>query len=345
MKDIFIDGPIYNDGGIFGGEQGFITNIVKDLSANKDDDVLVNITSPGGSYFQGLRLMDKFKEHNGKVNMKVSGLAASMGAIFLASADYSEATKYSKIMLHKGYGAEADLLDQINADIAEMMIAKGADEGVINKIFLEKGSGDYWFTAQQAEDLGIIDKALTVDEVGLAANTENLIDDYYSMFGNVENKIIYNNNNEVEMGLFNNEEKVKLEKEISDLTENVKDLTNAKLDLDKTNASLKEDNEKMTNDINEANEAKAKEDKELESKSSDFKAQVDELKKENTELKGSIESNTKDVAALRKEIDDLVATIKKTITDFKVEPAAEIDDEDSMTGFNGKINAINEETK
>ncbi len=49
------------------------------LRAAGDRDVVVNINSPGGDFFEGLAIYNTLREHPAKVTVKILGLAASAG--------------------------------------------------------------------------------------------------------------------------------------------------------------------------------------------------------------------------------------------------------------------------
>ena len=60
-------------------------------------DVTVNINSPGGDVFQGVAIYNRLKRHEGKVNVNVTGLAASAASVIAMAGD--KVTMYTGTML------------------------------------------------------------------------------------------------------------------------------------------------------------------------------------------------------------------------------------------------------
>jgi len=349
MKEILLYNVISNDSFFGMGEAGLIDRVVTEIKDAQNEDILLRLSTPGGSIFQGQAIIRNLQEHEGKVNIIVDGLAASMGGVMLAFADNVIADKFSRIMLHKGYGGDGSkettaLIDSLNSQFADLFKAKGIDSELIDKIFLSKEDKDYWFTAEEALAIGLVDE---ISDLGiknkLVATTTDLVSEYYNLFGNKDKKHEVKN-----MNLFNAKEKKEFEDKITALTDEVTNLTNANSDLNVLKASLEEDNEKINKEINDLNEANATTD----NKVVDTNAKIEALVKENAALKSSIESNETimqdvldQVKQVKDDFADLVATIRKTNTTFEVEKTQNGEVVDSMKGFNEEINAINKGIK
>lgn len=71
-----------------------------------DDDVIIDIDSPGGSVFQGLSIIEAIKKYNkGTVTCRVGALAASMASVIMLSGKGKPVfSKNSTVMIHNPWG-------------------------------------------------------------------------------------------------------------------------------------------------------------------------------------------------------------------------------------------------
>ena len=207
MKEIKLYGVISNEGFLGMGENGYIERIANEIKDAKDDDINLRINTPGGSVFDGYAIITNLLEHKGKLNMQVDGYALSMGGAILAYADTSAAYDFAKVMLHKVWTrSENDeslkIVATLNRDFAAMFKNRGVDAELIDEIFLGDGNKDYWFSAQEAQDIGLIDKVLESNiEQKAAASSKDMVSNYYQIF---------NKKREVVMSVFNKSEKESL---------------------------------------------------------------------------------------------------------------------------------------
>lgn len=140
----------------------YLTNI-----ANKP--VTLKICSPGGSVDAGLALYDYIKSSKVPIHTVCFGMAASMGAILLGAGKKGKrfATKNSRIMIHQpssGYIGKA--LD-IEVHAKETARIRGLlnqllseDTGQPLKKVTKDTELDYWMTAKEALQYGLIDKII-----------------------------------------------------------------------------------------------------------------------------------------------------------------------------------------
>lgn len=134
-------------------------------------DITLYINSPGGSVTAGLAIYDTMKHIKPDVSTIVVGMAASFGAVLLAGGTKGKrfSLPNSRIMIHQpwaeGIGGQA-----IDIDIRAQEILKTRD--ALNKILaehtgqkLEKiakdSDRDFFMTAKEAKDYGIIDKVVS----------------------------------------------------------------------------------------------------------------------------------------------------------------------------------------
>ena len=81
---ISILAPISED---FMGEGVSSKRISGALRNARGSDVVVNINSPGGDYFEGLAIYNMLREYEGKVTVRVLGMATSAALIIAMAGD------------------------------------------------------------------------------------------------------------------------------------------------------------------------------------------------------------------------------------------------------------------
>lgn len=130
-------------------------------------DIYLYINSPGGSVSAGFAIYDTMNYIKSDVCTMCVGLAASMGAFLLSSGAKGKrfALPNSEIMIHQPLGGVQGQASDIEIQAQQILKAKST----INKI-LAKNTGqpldriardtdrDFYMTAQEALDYGIIDK-------------------------------------------------------------------------------------------------------------------------------------------------------------------------------------------
>lgn len=134
-----------------------------------DKDIYLYINSPGGSITAGMAIYDTMQHVKPDVQTICVGLAASMGAFLLAAGAKGKrmALPNSEVMIHQPLGgAEGQATD---IEIRAKRILSMRDR--LNKL-LSKHTGqplekiekdtdrDYFMTAAEAKEYGIIDKVL-----------------------------------------------------------------------------------------------------------------------------------------------------------------------------------------
>lgn len=63
-------------------------------------DVTVNINSPGGDMFEGLAIYNLLREYQGKVTVKVLGIAASAASVIAMAGDDIQIGRGAFLMIH-----------------------------------------------------------------------------------------------------------------------------------------------------------------------------------------------------------------------------------------------------
>jgi len=132
-------------------------------------DIHLYINSPGGSVTAGLGIYDTMQYITCDVATYCIGLAASMGAVLLASGTKGKrnALPHARVMIHQVLGGYRGSATDIEIGAKEMLRTKK----VLNEILL-KHSGqtldriekdtdrDKWMAATEAQEYGLVDHVL-----------------------------------------------------------------------------------------------------------------------------------------------------------------------------------------
>jgi ATP-dependent Clp protease protease subunit len=131
-----------------------------------DKDIQMYINSPGGAVDAGLAIYDTMHLIQPQVATTCVGMAASMGAVLLGGGAKGKrsALPNSRILIHQAsagvQGTAADIevhareILRLNARLKELMAADTGQE--LDRISRDINR-DYWMSAQEAEDYGVID--------------------------------------------------------------------------------------------------------------------------------------------------------------------------------------------
>ena len=138
-------------------------------SEDPDKDISLYINSPGGSVYAGLAIYDTMQYIRPDVQTICVGIAMSMGALLLAAgaAGKRMATPNSKILIHQVSGGFQGQATDIEIAARETLNLKRRLEEIIanhsGKPVEEVAKDmerDYFMTAQEARDYGIIDNVI-----------------------------------------------------------------------------------------------------------------------------------------------------------------------------------------
>jgi ATP-dependent Clp protease protease subunit len=159
---IFLGAPISDD----------VANIIQAQllfleSSDANRDVIIYLNSPGGSVSAGLGIYDTMQLVRPEIETICTGLAASMGAILLTAGQPGKRfiLPHSRVMIHQPLGGAHGQAADIEITAREIIKARrelyeilalhtGQD---IEKIERD-GDRDYWMTAAEAVDYGIVDE-------------------------------------------------------------------------------------------------------------------------------------------------------------------------------------------
>lgn len=152
----------------------YVANIVQAQllyleSADTGKDISIYINSPGGSVYAGLGIYDTMQYISADVTTICTGMAASMAAVLLTAGTKGKrsALKHSRIMIHQPMGGAQGQASDIEITAREIgklkkelytIIAEHSDNDYAR---IETDSDrDYWMTAQEALEYGMVDEIL-----------------------------------------------------------------------------------------------------------------------------------------------------------------------------------------
>ena len=132
-------------------------------------DISIYINSPGGSVYAGLGIYDTMQYISSDVSTICTGMAASMAAVLLVAGEKGKrfALKHSRVMIHQPLGGVQGQAFDIEITAREILKLKKelytiiSDHSGVDFAKVEADSDrDYWMTAAEAQEYGMIDKVL-----------------------------------------------------------------------------------------------------------------------------------------------------------------------------------------
>jgi ATP-dependent Clp protease, protease subunit len=155
-----------------------IAQLIHLESEDPDKDISIYINSPGGSVYAGLAVYDTMQYIKPDVQTVCVGIAMSMGAVLLGGGTPGKrmALPNSKILIHQVSSGFQGQATDIEIQAREVINIKRRLEEIIAEHTgqpLEKVSRDmerdYFMTAEEAREYGIIDTVQTQRGAGVAA--------------------------------------------------------------------------------------------------------------------------------------------------------------------------------
>ena len=152
---IFLGAPITDD----------VANIIQAQllyleAADSSKDIRIYINSPGGSVYAGLGIYDTMQLIAPSVSTICTGMAASMAAVLLTAGEKGKRTAlpHSRVMIHQPMGGAQGQASDIEITARQILARhSGADIKTIEK----DADRDYWLTAQEAVEYGLVDNIVT----------------------------------------------------------------------------------------------------------------------------------------------------------------------------------------
>lgn len=160
---IFLGAPIDDD----------VANIVQAqllyLASSDQADISLYINTPGGSVSAGLGIYDTMQLVEPSVSTICTGIAASMGSVLLCAGEKGKrhALPHSRVLIHQPLGGAkgqaSDILiaaKEIEKYRTELYEIISKHSGQPFKKVFKDADRDYWMTAAEAVEYGMVDSIL-----------------------------------------------------------------------------------------------------------------------------------------------------------------------------------------
>lgn len=161
---------------IFLGEpiDDYVANIVTAQllfleSTDRTRDIQMYINSPGGSVYAGFGVYDTMQFISPDVATICTGVAASMAAVLMCAGVQGKRTalKHARIMMHQPSGGIGGQASDIEITAREIQRVKkelyeiiASHTGQTTKKVEKDCDRDYWMSAEEAKEYGLVDEVL-----------------------------------------------------------------------------------------------------------------------------------------------------------------------------------------
>jgi ATP-dependent protease ClpP protease subunit len=146
-------------------------------SIGAENDVVVNVNSPGGDFFEGATIYNLLAEHKGHVTVNVSGLAASAASVIAMAGDTINISQVGFLMIHNAWGMvvgnrhdmtqAADVFKTFDLSMRDLYAARtGLDAKEVEKLM----DGETWLNAADAVEKGFATDVIQVKTVDKEGN-------------------------------------------------------------------------------------------------------------------------------------------------------------------------------
>lgn len=138
-------------------------------SVDTNKDIQIYFNTPGGAVHAGLGIYDTIQFVSSDVATICTGMAASMGAVLLAAGTKGKrsALKHARVMIHQPMGGVQGQAVDIEITAREIQKLKkelyeilAEHTGNTFKKIEKDSDRDYWMTANEAKEYGMIDEVL-----------------------------------------------------------------------------------------------------------------------------------------------------------------------------------------
>jgi ATP-dependent Clp protease protease subunit len=138
-------------------------------SVDDKKDIQLYVNSPGGSVYAGLGIYDTMQLIGPDVGTICIGIALSFGAVLLCAgaAGKRAALKHARVMIHQPLGGVQGPASDIEITHRQVQILKkelytiiANHSGQTYQRVHDASDRDYWMTAPEAKDFGMIDEIL-----------------------------------------------------------------------------------------------------------------------------------------------------------------------------------------
>jgi ATP-dependent Clp protease protease subunit len=141
-------------------------------STDRTRDIQLYINSPGGGVYAGLGLYDTMQFVSPDIATICTGVAASMAAVLMSAgaAGKRTALKHARIMLHQpsagamGQASDVEItVNEVRKVKHELYEVLANHTGQTIERVTKDCNRDYWMTAAEAKDYGLVDEVLLIN--------------------------------------------------------------------------------------------------------------------------------------------------------------------------------------
>ncbi|MBL0046730.1 MAG: ATP-dependent Clp endopeptidase proteolytic subunit ClpP [Bacteroidetes bacterium] len=157
------------------GINEYVSNIIQAQllflqSVDAKKDIQIYLNSPGGSVYAGLGIYDTMQFIEPDVATICTGMAASMGAVLMCAGAKGKrsALKHARVMIHQPMGGAQGQASDIEITAREIQKLKkelydiiAEHSGKDYETVWKDSDRDYWMTADEAKEYGMVDEVLT----------------------------------------------------------------------------------------------------------------------------------------------------------------------------------------
>ncbi|MBW7838676.1 MAG: ATP-dependent Clp protease proteolytic subunit [Chitinophagaceae bacterium] len=138
-------------------------------STDRNRDIQLYINSPGGGVYAGLGMYDTMQFISPDVATICTGIAASMAAVIMAAGtpEKRSALKHARIMMHQPSAGAMGQASDVEITVKEVVKIKNelydilsAHTGQTVEKIAKDSNRDFWMTAAEAKEYGLIDEVL-----------------------------------------------------------------------------------------------------------------------------------------------------------------------------------------
>lgn len=139
-------------------------------STDSKSDISIYLNTPGGSVSAGLGIYDTMQLVEPDVATICTGMAASMGAVLLCAGTKGKRSvlPHSRVMIHQPLGGAQGQASDIEIAAKEILKVKKELYTIISghtgqpyERIAADGDRDYWMSASEAVEYGMVDEILT----------------------------------------------------------------------------------------------------------------------------------------------------------------------------------------
>jgi ATP-dependent protease ClpP protease subunit len=157
------------------GEEITDVGVAADLQAIANErEIMVRLSSPGGSAYQGIAILNNLRRFPGTVNITVDAWACSAGSIIAmgASPGRLSMARNAALMIHEAeHGAwenasqkekTAQQLRKLDNAIADAYVSRA---GKTRAYWLERMALESWYSADEALAAGLVDRVVSESQL------------------------------------------------------------------------------------------------------------------------------------------------------------------------------------